>query len=355
MYTTLKRCIYANVMNQGNYLKAYTRDTSLIIQEAWLYACVDGLEQKLGITNPFPLSTIYYMRDGALELWFEENFVDWLSNALRARYLSHPQEVVEILNKYEEGVKELKEHFWSHGPITDKGELVSFIDHVNKLMVGYMLMYFYSLAGDFPKELQEYVNALRKEDVFFDANDKLIRVSLQAIFPEYKNYVTCFLQKEVATSPASLNTYKERFEHLVLWSSDGFVVKTLKEYLAENPGLHFIFDDQGVAKDTSTVSGEVAYPGIIRGKVRLVYRKDQVALVKDGEIIVSPMTTPDYVPAMKKAAGFVTDEGGLLCHAAIIARELKKPCIIGTKVATTVFKDGDMVEVDATKGTVSKI
>jgi pyruvate,water dikinase len=55
---------------------------------------------------------------------------------------------------------------------------------------------------------------------------------------------------------------------------------------------------------------------------------------------------------MQKAAAFVTDEGGLTCHAAIVAREMKKPCIIGTKIATKVLKDGDMVEVDANKGIV---
>ena len=64
------------------------------------------------------------------------------------------------------------------------------------------------------------------------------------------------------------------------------------------------------------------------------------------------MTTPDYIPAMKKAAAFVTDEGGITCHAAIIAREMKKPCIVGTKIATKVLHDGDLVEVDADKGVV---
>jgi len=67
------------------------------------------------------------------------------------------------------------------------------------------------------------------------------------------------------------------------------------------------------------------------------------------------MTTPDFVPAMKLAAAFVTDEGGIGCHAAILARELKVPCVIGTRFATQVFKDGDMVEVDAEKGIVKKI
>ena len=64
------------------------------------------------------------------------------------------------------------------------------------------------------------------------------------------------------------------------------------------------------------------------------------------------MTRPEFMPALKKAAAIITDEGGITCHAAIVARELKKPCIIGTKIATKVLKDGMMVEVDADKGVV---
>ncbi|MBI5614473.1 hypothetical protein HY947_06105 [Candidatus Gottesmanbacteria bacterium] len=81
----------------------------------------------------------------------------------------------------------------------------------------------------------------------------------------------------------------------------------------------------------------------------------QISDVKEGEIIVSPMTMPDFLPAMKKAAAIVTDEGGILCHAAIVARELKKPCIVGTQFATQIFKTGDYVEVDAFKGTIRLI
>jgi pyruvate,water dikinase len=77
--------------------------------------------------------------------------------------------------------------------------------------------------------------------------------------------------------------------------------------------------------------------------------------MKKGDILVTSMTTPDYVPAMEKALAFVTDEGGLSCHAAIVAREMKKPCIIGTKIATKVLKDNDLVEVDANKGIIKKL
>ena len=67
------------------------------------------------------------------------------------------------------------------------------------------------------------------------------------------------------------------------------------------------------------------------------------------------MTQPEFLPAMKKASAIITDEGGLTCHAAIISRELGIPCIIVTKIATKVFKDGDIVEVDATRGIVTML
>ncbi len=75
---------------------------------------------------------------------------------------------------------------------------------------------------------------------------------------------------------------------------------------------------------------------------------------KEGEVLVSPMTVPDVMPAMRKAAAIVTDEGGITCHAAIVARELKKPCVVGTKTATTVFKTGDRLIVDTRRCLVRK-
>jgi pyruvate,water dikinase len=90
----------------------------------------------------------------------------------------------------------------------------------------------------------------------------------------------------------------------------------------------------------------------MQGKVRILKRKNQIRSFLKNEVLVANMTTPDFVPAMKKASAVVTDEGGITCHAAIVARELKKPCIIGTKIATQVLHDGDLVEVDADNGVV---
>ncbi|MSU74953.1 MAG: hypothetical protein EXS55_00325 [Candidatus Magasanikbacteria bacterium] len=110
-----------------------------------------------------------------------------------------------------------------------------------------------------------------------------------------------------------------------------------------------------ITDEIAELRGTTAYQGVVRGQVRVVITKEEIQQFKTGEILVTTMTTPEFVPAMKKAAAIVTNEGGVLCHAAIMARELKVPCVIATERATTVFKNGDQVIVDATNGVVKKV
>jgi phosphohistidine swiveling domain-containing protein len=106
-------------------------------------------------------------------------------------------------------------------------------------------------------------------------------------------------------------------------------------------------------KTVKTLKGSVAYVGHAKGVVRIVLVAEDVDKVNEGDILVSSSTNPDLIVAMKRAAAFVTDMGGITSHAAIVARELKKPCVVGTGKATRVLKDGDMVEVDAEKGLIT--
>ena len=100
------------------------------------------------------------------------------------------------------------------------------------------------------------------------------------------------------------------------------------------------------------LTGTSAMSGKAKGICRVIFDRSQLDRIAEGEILVAPMTSPWYIPAMKRAAAIVTDEGGVTSHAAIISREMKKPCVIGTKHATSVIRDGDMAEVDATAGEV---
>ena len=103
------------------------------------------------------------------------------------------------------------------------------------------------------------------------------------------------------------------------------------------------------------IKGSTAFRGSVKGTVQVLRHSGDIAAFKEGNILVANQTTPEFVPAMKKALAIITDQGGITCHAAIVARELHKPCIIGTKIATKVLKDGDLVEVDAERGIVKII
>lgn len=107
--------------------------------------------------------------------------------------------------------------------------------------------------------------------------------------------------------------------------------------------------------DTGMLKGKTAYKGHVTGTVRIILEPNKKNTFNKGDILVTGMTRPEYMPYIAKASAVITDAGGILCHAAITAREMKIPTIVGTEKATKVLKDGDKVEVNATNGTVRKI
>lgn len=105
----------------------------------------------------------------------------------------------------------------------------------------------------------------------------------------------------------------------------------------------------------SELKGKCASMGYAKGKVKVLKDSDDGYKFEQGDILVTTMTTPDFVPYMAKASAIVTDEGGVTCHAAIVSREFGIPCIVGTERATEVLKDGDIIEVNATEGKIKII
>jgi pyruvate,water dikinase len=111
----------------------------------------------------------------------------------------------------------------------------------------------------------------------------------------------------------------------------------------------FASHEKDVIKDLRGLSASV---GVVSGYVKVIGSVKEVNKINPGDILVAVMTRPDYIAGIRKAAAIVTDEGGITCHAAIVAREFGIPCIIGTKIATKILKDGDFVEVNANHGVV---
>jgi phosphohistidine swiveling domain-containing protein len=107
--------------------------------------------------------------------------------------------------------------------------------------------------------------------------------------------------------------------------------------------------------DSGVIKGQGVSAGVVKGKVKLITDMGQLKDCETGDILVTSQTRPQYNNFIKNVAAIVTDEGGLLCHASMLAREFKIPCVVGTKNATKFLKDGDLVEVDAENGTVKII
>ncbi|MDO8593430.1 MAG: PEP/pyruvate-binding domain-containing protein [bacterium] len=105
-------------------------------------------------------------------------------------------------------------------------------------------------------------------------------------------------------------------------------------------------------ENSDTVNGQTGNKGKVQGRVSIIMASDDFPKFVEGCVLVTTMTTPDFVILMQKSVAIVTDIGGMLSHASIVSRELHKPCVIGTKFATQILKDGDLVEVDADNGVV---
>lgn len=117
--------------------------------------------------------------------------------------------------------------------------------------------------------------------------------------------------------------------------------------------IKIIVDKNTTLGKVSTISGIVASLGIVKGLAKIVKGRKDIGKVNFGDILVAPTTHPDLMLAIRRCKAIVTDSGGITSHAAIISRELKIPCVVNTKIATQVLKDGDMVEVNANKGIVT--
>ena len=107
--------------------------------------------------------------------------------------------------------------------------------------------------------------------------------------------------------------------------------------------------------DIVELPGTMTYPQQASGRARIVLKKEHLHKIRKGDILVTIMTDPDFVPSLSNVAGIVTDYGGITCHASIISREMKIPCIVATKHATEIFKDGDLIEIDDKKSIVRKV
>ncbi|MES2014222.1 MAG: PEP-utilizing enzyme [Patescibacteria group bacterium] len=315
-------------------------------------------EMRFG-TRPFLRQCVIFVRDAKSEGWTLQSERDAFGAVLSGEVVANPHRVAEIVDslkkhadlmlsfiskhEHQEVTEDIYRDFWDL-------LLAYYSVHIN---VKYVVDYLPSV------ELEKYMHAFEgartyAEPVLNRTEDFMKAFAEQA--GEVSGYspvlILCLTKEEVyvyftsGTLPSKEILEKRNQKACIVAdekSSElfaGEVVLEIEEIL--------------IPKNIdNVVKGQIAYGGKARGRVRVILDPEKPGDFKEGDILVAGMTRPEYLSLMKKAGAFVTDSGGILSHASIVARELKKPCIIGTKIATKVLKDGDMVEVDAEKGVVT--
>jgi phosphoenolpyruvate synthase/pyruvate phosphate dikinase len=219
---------------------------------------------------------------------------------------------------------------------------------------------FGKLSFDLDQEVKELVISLKKtgqrrlklHDVYlysFIGAGKLFREIGERVGLSVLEVKNCLLRelKELLLSKQEAKKRAEYFKFT--YTNDSFKITTEKEDNLEN------------YSNITELKGQTAHPGYAKARVNFVRETlngpilEDIQNFQEGSILVTRTTSPDMVPAIQKAGAIVTDQGGMLSHAAIISREFGVPCVIGTKIATKVLQQNDLVEVDAEKGIVKRI
>lgn len=272
------------------------------------------------------------------------------NNYFEAKILSI-QHFKEEINAWRLSRKDLKLELFriENTPIVNRRKKVSLL---KKLKLSRLLTRLLAISEDFSWWQDE-----RKKStyLFIDIGSKI----LQEIgsrkgytLTELKSCLPVEIKSIMEKSLPSRKELQSRLKGSVMIGTEKFCdlktgvwVEKMKKVILGSKAVDQVMDFRGLSAST----------GRAVGKAKIIKSATEAGKVKQGDILVAVMTRPDYVVAMKKASAIVTNEGGITSHAAIVSRELGIPCIIGTKIATEVLKDGDLVEVNANHGWVRKI
>lgn len=294
-------------------------------------------------------SDMLYIYDGVFVYSLRKNGeMERFAHILRNAVFKRQDDFLKIIQKAKSGLEKLEQQFYS----PDVDVIGKFLKAHKEFTKYYIFLWLVglSLGDDMDLILKNSLDDFNKI-----RNSTLFTTSIYSFFPKEKHSdLTSLFPREI------INYYKGKS---YVGRDKGIVISLEKNKLIYERNMNSVWrfikkieeiqnQKAGENKNLTKIQGVSAYKGIVRGKVKIILKKSELLKVEDGDIMVAEMTTPEYMVAVKKASAIITDEGGITCHAAIIARELEMPCIIGTKIATHVLRDNMEVEVDADNGIV---
>jgi len=334
------------------YEKVFTREFTLPWLEIWYQGEARAPKPwNNQVNKSFPYIVFVY-HDDTVSSYYDMEGLNWSRNLVLTRVKNDPDFVAKIISEVTPQLNYLSV-FLDKSVLTEKNQLLDFFEVFKQAYPWLLPMW---EIGESDPEQIEKLNVspaleLKESTMSLtDDVDNLIRNSLQKIFPRIGEYSHLLTIAELQQNKIpDLEELKLRACGFIF--TDGTLYRPDQIELIESK-YNIKLDLPMIAGNLTQITGNPASGGYAKGQVRKIMALKHLDNFHPGEILVSPMTMPDFVPAMKKAAAIITDEGGITCHAAIIARELKVPCVVGTKIATAVLQNGDLVEVDANLGII---
>jgi len=344
-------------MKKNIYTKEHSREYSLFRLACWYDSMSNGLKRIVGVGQE-EACAIYEGGD-LVSIYYEPNKLKNIFQAVTQK-CQNKTYITKQIELFLTAFNKLKKYYTGKRKIKDIKELIMF-QKLYAFSWAYIAIFFLVPRSPVDKEIKKLALDVRTmTQKYNEIPEEIFKEALERFFPKLKGNTRFILPEEVlnkrtVNTEEILETIKER--------KKGFVYYMNKIYTGNLQNnldileIKLIDTDSVVSGKAKTNSmgkleGQIAYKGKVNGKVVVISSVKRLNKVKKGDILVASMTMPKYLQAMKKASAFITDEGGITCHAAIIAREMKKPCIIGTKIATKVLRDGDLVEVDADNGII---
>ncbi len=336
--------------------KLYTRDFTLCTHQLWYYGEASDPKTWTDHERPDKPYIVFHHRDTATDAYYAQLDDGYWSDHEVIRLINEKPHFTEIVGKtFQARIVEVNDII-ENEPVLTLKELKAFTSHIREDWQWFEALWESILnLEEMPErkgELDALLEVRKKTEKMPPATDAIIRKSIMNLYPSTAAYADVLLLEEIFNNALPSEKVLQERQAGFYYTDDKLFPNSAKEEIERTYGLQLT---RAETDDTGEIHGQVAYPGKVTGHVRRLHGVKQLAEFQDGEILVAATTTPDLLPAMKKAAAIVSDEGGLVCHAAIVARELKIPCVIGTKVAMDVLRDGDLVEVDAEQGIVRKI
>jgi phosphohistidine swiveling domain-containing protein len=287
-------------------------------------------------------------KNDLMYVYFDQSSLRWTKDELMKRVASDENFVAYICDKSREHIAPILGLLKKPRALIS-AEFKEYLKHLatawSYLAAMWWLIEEMEERGGYEKELELLMKLRKDTEVFAPGIDIVNRKTLEERYPDFKkDIVLISINEFLEDKKISQEMLDERRKYSFI-DSDGFfsgsaAVSRAKRYDLIQPST------------SGEIKGTVAYRGIYKGVVKIVLRDEDTKKVEKGDVMVSSTTIPPWIDAIERSGAIITDEGGILSHASIVSRELKKPCIIGTKNATHVLKDGDIVEVDAEKGIV---